>query len=166
MRNTSCSGQYLYTNEYVYIIMKNQQEGVILCLKEIKNTLCTRTLFSKKRSDIVKKIRNLTLNLILLAGLGFLINTHQVNAQVQTYENKEITPQAQSVFVRKVVRYDRKNYTGTSFPKRIWVSNSAGYAGYIMEEHWEIGPTHIVVTYSGNIFKGPYAPNVIEDKEN
>lgn len=113
-----------------------------------------------------------------MSFVGFLFlatTTYSVSASElsDTPINNIETQSASSIYVTRTGNYIKKDYCPNAacggnekpIPRQMWVSTSGGYAGYIPVLRWYESSTHYVVTYAGNIPKGPYAPGSVVDEE-
>ena len=112
-------------------------------------------------------LKKITLS-FLFSLLVFSYTSTSVNAQTEISQ----TQLSDSIFSAKEVSYDMRYYSmninqpGKLIPKSVWASKGS-YSGYLYLKSWYISKTHYVVTYSGQLRKGPYVPNVvIQDEPN
>ncbi len=108
--------------------------------------------------------------ILLLSFFSYFFFT--TDASASALSERSQLQSSDSISHTKVISYDKDYYSmniyesGVTIPEYIWAS-SGSYAGYIPIKSWYISKTHYVVTYSGNLLKGPYAPTlIIEDIDN
>lgn len=93
----------------------------------------------------------------------FLLFSPYVNASASVQSEGAQTNLSDTKSFTKTVSYDRKYYSmniyesGKIIPNYLWVS-SGSYSGNLPLTSWYISKTHYVVTYSGQLRRGPYAP--------
>lgn len=99
----------------------------------------------------------------------FLFTT---DASASTITELSQSQLSDSISSTKTISYDKNYYSmniyesGKLIPKYLWVS-SGQYAGNLPLTSWYISKTHYVVTYSGNLLRGPYVPTlIIQDDDN